>query len=354
MSSIFSKYKDNLLDFAESRDKGMLKYPLKKTGNMLNNYTRGDFIVIGGRKTSGKSSFILHNYVISPLIQKLQASKENTPCDVKVMYLNTRKNVKTTLERMIVNFSSQKNGGNKIGVPTLYGLDGPHKKLSVEKCKSIIGTSMNTFNTLSEKGFLNVISAKKSIYEIDSIIRSSMEEYGTLDESTGEFTYNDSHKDMLAIVAVDDVTGIYAEAGSSNIRNDNSHLIAGKLKELAKIYNFVLVLAVPSASTYSKTSYHSSSLEEVAPYGIYADRVIILHNPAETEEKHMLGYNVPSFINSRTGVCYLRTAFIAANYMGPSNLSVGFMMYPENGYIIELPASDDIEELDNYLEIVNE
>jgi hypothetical protein len=52
--------------------------------------------------------FILHNYVISPLIQKNKCEETRNPFDVKVIYLNTRKNVKSTIERMIVNYNSQK------------------------------------------------------------------------------------------------------------------------------------------------------------------------------------------------------------------------------------------------------
>jgi hypothetical protein len=44
----------------------------------------------------------------------------------------------------------------------------------------------------------------------------------------------------------------------------------------------IIVLAVPSSNTYIKATGHMSSLEEVA-YHIYADRVVILHNPIETE-----------------------------------------------------------------------
>jgi hypothetical protein len=51
----------------------------------------------------------------------------------------------------------------------------------------------------------------------------------------------------------------------------------------------IIVLAVPSSNTYIKATGHMSSLEEVAPT-IYADRVVILHNPIETGDKHMLGY----------------------------------------------------------------
>jgi hypothetical protein len=77
-------------------------------------------------------------------------------------------------------------------------------------------------------------------------------------------------------------------------------------------------------------------LEEVAPYHIYADRVVILHNPIETGDKHMRVRD-RGFCNPRTGICYLRTAFIAANY-GPSGIYIGYFLYPENGHIMELPT----------------
>lgn len=354
MSSIFSRYRDPILEYIEDKEKNNLRFPMYKTGNVLNNYTRGDFIIVGGRKTSGKSSFILHNYVISPLIQKINAKKKEAPFDVKVIYLNTRKNIKSTIERMIVNYNSQKNKGTKIGVPSLYGFEGNHIKLSSAKAKSLITSSMSTFDHLSDKGILSVVSARKSLYEIDNIIRASMEEYGDLDEETGEFTYAEEHSKLFPIISIDDITGIFTDTGSNNIRNENSHQLAIKLKSLAKVYNIIIVLAVPSSSTYIKAAGHMCSLEEVAPYHIYADRVIIMHNPIETGEKHMLGYETGDFVNPRTGICYLRTAFIASNYMGPSGLYIGYFMFPENGHMFELPTSDKIDEVEVFADMARE
>ena len=54
--NIFKKFRDPLLELAEKKQNYNLRYPMKKLGDALNNYTRGDFIVVGGRKTSGKSS----------------------------------------------------------------------------------------------------------------------------------------------------------------------------------------------------------------------------------------------------------------------------------------------------------
>jgi hypothetical protein len=57
--------------------------------------------------------------------------RNKEPLDVKVIYLNTRKNVKS-IERMIVNYNSQKNNGTKIGVPSLYGFEGKYKAIHYE------------------------------------------------------------------------------------------------------------------------------------------------------------------------------------------------------------------------------
>jgi hypothetical protein len=91
---------------------------------------------------------------------------------------------------MIVNYNSQKQR-YKIGVPSLYGFEGNHIKLSTTKAE-VITSTMSTFDQLSDKA--GAISARKSLYEIDNLIRSSMEEYGDLDEETGEFTYKEEHQ----------------------------------------------------------------------------------------------------------------------------------------------------------------
>jgi sugar-specific transcriptional regulator TrmB len=152
-----------------------------------------------------KSSFILHNYVISPLIQN-KCEETRNPFDVKVIYLNTRKNVKSTIERMIVNYNSKKTTvQNWCSIIVRIR---NHIKLSTTKAKEMITSTMSTFDQLSDKGILSAISARKSLYEIDNLIRSSMEEYGDLDEETGEFTYKEEHSKLIPIIAID-VTGIF-------------------------------------------------------------------------------------------------------------------------------------------------
>jgi NAD(P)H-hydrate repair Nnr-like enzyme with NAD(P)H-hydrate epimerase domain len=57
-----------------------------------------------------------------------------------------------------------------------------------------------------------------------------MEEYGDLDEETESLPIKRNTK-LIPIIAIDDVTGIFTDTGSNNIKNENSHQLAIKLKD---------------------------------------------------------------------------------------------------------------------------
>jgi len=354
MASIFSMFKDSMLDFIDSGSKYNLKMPLPKTRNALGNYTRGDFIVVGGRKTSGKSSFMLHNYITSPLIQRITTGKTEKPFKTHVIYINSRKSAKATIERMVVNYVSTKNKGNKLGVPSLYGFQGRHAKISPEKAKAVLTSTMGIFDTLINKHILTVLSAKKTIFEIEDVVQSVMSQYGTFENADDyEFVYNEKDKDVIPILVIDDITSIIGEGGGPVMKFENAHKLGIKLKTMAKALNMVVVLAVPSLTKYTKGAFHKSSVEEVEPYHLYADRVVIMHNPMETGDSKVLGYEIKDFVNKVTGISYFRMLFVASNYMGASGIYIPYFMYPENGFLLELPSYDDDRKMEKFYDIVD-
>jgi hypothetical protein len=348
MASIFSRYKDVLIDLAATEHKKDLQFPLTKVGEVINGYTRGDFIIVGGKKTSGKGSFVLNNYVTYPLLKRATSKAENKKIDIKVIHINTRKSAKTTLEKLIVNYAVNKNGLCKLGVPSLYGLSGKQEKISRPLAKSIIASTTSVFEQFSEKGILSVITGRKSIYEISMLIKQSLAEYGEYNEELEEFVYKPEHADMIPIVSIDDITGITLEAVSGEdigIRNSAAAQVALELKNLAKTYNILLVLVVPSGPVYGNSNNYSSVLEEVSPYHSFCDRVLLLKNPGESEKyKHVLGYDSTKFVSRVNGACYFRSLYVASNYMGASGVYLPLFMYPENGTFMELPPP--VEDMD--------
>ena len=71
-------------------------------------------------------------------MQKLTAKKRGKPFDLKLLYINTRKNAKEVIERMTVNYSSHKFKGNKISIQSLYGYTGATFKVKTEVAKTYI------------------------------------------------------------------------------------------------------------------------------------------------------------------------------------------------------------------------
>jgi hypothetical protein len=85
---------------------------------------------------------------------------------------------------MIVNYNSQKNNGTKNWCSIIV-------RIRRKSYKAIHYEGEGDDNFYNEhvrsaiwQRILSAISARKSLYEIDNLIRSSMEEYGDLDEET--------------------------------------------------------------------------------------------------------------------------------------------------------------------------
>lgn len=348
--SIFSEYKSTFLSFIEDRDYSDLKFPLAKIGRVLNNYVMGDFIVVGGRKTSGKSSFMLYNYVTSPLLQHLnEESDPSSLIHTRVVYINTRSSKKSVMEKMAVNFLSARAGGNRLSVPSLYGMHGPHLKLDIDNSKLLVSNAFNSFNKLIHEGILSVFTGRRSLASIENILDRVMEEFGTIVDST--FTFTPGNEDAKILIVIDDASGIYDDNGLTG--KQIAAKLSSILRTFAKTYGVLIVLGVPSAIARSQIGVHIPTSDEISPYMTYADRSIILHNPVETGDYKSLGYVMEDFRNDYSGVTYFRFAYIANNSMGPTGSFIPLFLYPENGVFLEVPSADDEVEVDEFIEARN-
>ena len=343
--SIFSDNKDAIISLIENEDDTFLHFPLKRLHGLLNGYNFGDVILVGGRKTGGRSSFVLSNYVVAPIIQKSTKANINKP--LKVLYFNSRHSIKYILERMAVNYVSQKAGGNKLGIPSLYGMVGATSKLGKDKAKTIVSQVFDFFHKRTLDGTLSVIPGKRNIAEFEMHIDRTMEEYGTFDDR-GDFEFKDDNDDNNIIVVIDDISGIVSSVTGN--KGEGVHYVMNSIRQIAHKYRLLIVISAP-VSGYFQGMYKSSA-DELTPYNIYADRSIILHNPLETSSHKFIGYSTEEWINSKTGICYIRSAFVATNSMGASSVYVPLFLYPENGVFKELPKADDLDNLYAFQDLI--
>lgn len=349
---IFKNIKDTLLDYVDRDTKTELKYPLFKVGKAINNYRAGDFIVVGGRKTSGKGYFLLNNYIISPLLQKEKANKFEDRLDVNILYFSTKRSMKLTIERMIVNYFSQKDRGSKLSISDLYGYNKTKGGISKAKSKAIIISALKHFNMLEKTEVIDVFSGKKTVDSLRDIIHDKMERYGSFSSDWRDFIYKEEYKHHKTIIVIDDASGVVNETGGPALKNLTAVSLGMALREYATILNVTIVLSVPSDNTFFRDRMYKGYLNTISPYDHYADRVLLLHNPVETSDESVFDYKMSEFRNEKTGINYFRFLHIASNYMGPSGIILPLFLFPENGYFKELPKADDDIKLDPFFDIV--
>lgn len=354
---IINRIKDKILDKIENVENLDIQMELPKTNKILNGYIRGEFIVVSGRKTSGKSSFILKNYVMD-LMQQKQIYK--TDLGMKIMYFNTKKTYMSTIERMAAYYIASKSTSDlnkKISIASFYKYLGQSRNFP----KSFIKTKMLNFikylSVYVEKDYIDVITGSYSIDEIVTIIKDSFSNYGLFNETDTKFEYKDDDSSFIPVIVIDDATMITGENGANCIRNENASRLAMELKKLARALKAIVVLNVPSTSMYKsfgkKDKMYINSVDEVNPYTSYADKIIFMHNPAETEDFHPIGYSLENFVNTTEGICYFRYLNVAANSLGASGVIIPYFFYPQSGFIEELPEAIDESKLQKYYNTIN-
>jgi len=363
MGNLIRDIKNSLLDKVEAGDNKLLRFPLPKTGKIMNNYVRGDFIVVSGRKTSGKRSFILKNYVLEPIFAKIKYKKA---LDVRVFYFSTSRGLSPLLEKLSAMYISAEEVKankdmfyNKVSISSFYNYSNADIAYGKATAKGLLNKAFNVLSKFIEKNYLKFFDGTKTVFEIKNIMKSLFTAYGRYDEDFDTFTYKEEYEDMVPIIIVDDASMVLGEDGKNSIRNDNSAKLGMVLKEMAKTLNAIVVLNVPSASIYTsqKEKIYMNRLEEIGAYSNFADKVLFLHNPQETQDRYVFNYDMLDFINENTGVCYFRHMTIAANTSGPSSVTIPYFFFPQSGEMYELPQETDGEvnnELYGFISLVGQ
>jgi len=335
----FNIIRDQILSDIEAGKEQQFSYPLKRIGSILGAYPKKEFLGIGGRKTAGKGYFMLNNYVIAPILQELRASKIDETLGLNLIYVNNKKTYRSTIERMVVNFTSNINKGSKIGIPSLYEpMTRINRRYPKEKSKQLILEAVSRFSKLEDDKKIHLLSNRHSVESLRDTIYSIMEETGSFNGDYTEFTYSKKKGIRNTIIVIDDASGITGSEGKAALRNADAVELAMALKEISRMFDCLVVLGIPSANDFYKDTMYKGYVSALSPYGIYTDRLAIMHNPLETSDVTPMGYTLDDFINPKTGISYFRFMNILANHSGPSNVAIPLFMFPENGYFIELPS----------------
>lgn len=349
--SLFDKYIiDAVKNGLENPNKG-IPIPLKKLSRFTNYIERGQYTVIGGKPTSGKTALMDFIYMINVYKwwRELGYDEEGRPIDnpnrppLKMFYFNMKSKPAIKWQKWICLYLKLEYG-IIIDIPTLTGQIGRLYDLDeglIEKIKSA-----KEFFEDFENDVMHMISGHKQPTSIFNIVHDYMHEIGRIDES-GNYVLDDEHVGSIVCLFVDNTNFLLPEA--EGFQNTSVEGLKRKLNEhadiLSKFYKVNVTLVVPSKSSYSsKVKDSEPSYKELGVFADSTDLGLITYNPYNENNNKYLGYDVDDTVIK--GKTRLRTVSVVRNPKGLENVTVGMWFFGECGYFAEAPHPTQVEDIE--------
>jgi len=314
--------------------------PLKELTKYTNYIQRGQYVIVGGRPTSGKRSFVQFNYLLHICKWVIEEFEPNKRPPVKFFYFCPGGDTAYLLQKWTCAYLKLK---NQIVIDTatlngeigeLYSLKNPDFLHVVEAIRE----AEEFFDEVLEGGIIEIITTHQTATSIkDQLERFMINEVGEIDH--GVFKPNIDWLGYYIFYIIDDVQQLSTES-YGNVTLDRQgiyrlmHSFNIELKQKFKI-NPVIILPVP----FSSGRKIQDSLPSYKDLGVFyngSDLGLIMYNPFNEQNFSYLGFDIKEWI-FKGGKFRFRSVTIVRN-KGAQNITKGLMFLEECGYFRELPV----------------
>jgi hypothetical protein len=334
-----------------SRTNNGIPIPLGKLSKYTNYIERGTNIVIGGRPTTGKTSFMDYLYFISVFKwwRELDMPAEDRP-PLKFYYFNLKERKTIKVQKWFCLYMKLYRD-KVIDIPTLNSDIGKLYDLS-DSDKEAIQEADEFFDELEDHiVFVNNPQTPSDIY---NRVKRDMEECGGYDEE-GNFRYSEENLGMITFVLTNNTERLVPETDGFQMMNTDAlkRKFSTYMDDLKNIFNTVNVWIEPSKVSNSRMVRDSEpTYKELGHASKIADIGIVLYNPFNENNNNYQNYPVEKMIIR--GKNRLRTATIVRNSRGLENITVGLIFLGECGYFRESPHPNDEDDWDTIDELLRE
>lgn len=344
----------NVIDYNQSNssNKGY-KFPLlPKLNDTIGNIQQGQVHVVSGLPSSGVTSFIDQNYVMSVLLQWYNTKPEERQ-NLKIFYYSMKDDELKRLQLLLCNYLKLVDN-LKTDIATLNNQAGQLYSLKDDKhLPKAIKNSSSFFNEILDNEILVI---KDGEYKPTDIYNDMIDYVGTIGKKSidGDFVYNEDHEDQITLVIVDSVDHFLPDnEGFGVIKgNDLDEKFQRHVRSLKKIYKLSFVLAVPSIPGYIRSPKDTEPhYRQLGNYGSLADKGVCIYNPVN--EKNMRLYNGDETLYiSPKGSVLMRTWHVVRNTEGIESVYDRMLFLPGTSYMIEHPYREKVEDLDDILDVL--
>jgi len=172
---------------------------------------------------------------------------------------------------------------------------------------------------------------------------------------SSEYIYEESYKNQITIVIIDNVKRMKNESHNGNFYDENElhKKLNEYLIELRDFYKITPVVIVPSFNIpgINRPTQMTADIREFKHYFSDSNVAIHLTNPHRLQIEKFEGYKVKDFM-ADDGIPRFRAITILNNSEGRDNLIIPQWMMPENGMLFDLPRVDQDVELTQVMEFI--
>jgi hypothetical protein len=321
---------------------------LPKLNDVIGNIRQGQVHIITGLPSSGVTSFLDQNYVMSVLLQWYDTEPEKRQ-KIKILYYSMKDSQLKKLQLLLCNYLKLVNN-LKTDILTLNNQVGKQMDLNTDTVlKKAIEDASGFFNEILDNEILII---KDGQYKPTDIYNDVVKYMGTIGKKNKEnFEYETKYEDQITLVVVDSTDYFIPDNDGFGILTGNAldDKFQKTVRTLKKIYNVSFAIVTPTIQGFIRTPKDTEPhFRNLGSYGSLADKAICIYNPIN--EKNIKFYNGEEDIYiSPRGSILMRTWHVVRNIDGVENYD-RMLFLPGTSYMMEYTYKNKLDDIDDILD----
>lgn len=333
-SDVISKMKYHF----DKKDEGYTLPLAPGLNTAIGNILPGQYTVVSGQPSSGRTSFVDTNYVLGTLLQwYVQENRQ----PLKVLYFSLKDSTIKKLQMLLCTYLKMV-FNYRVDIPTLNSQPGRVGEIAESPhILAAIDTAQEFFDYIIDNGVLEIISDRTKPTEI----------YNIVSEKISKMEEEDPGLDPLVLVVVDSTDRLTIE--SDTFRSISGLDLDEKMNSYAvdlskKLYAHVVLVTptVQSSSRFPKEN--EPTFRQLGLFGTNCDRGIIMYNPiGDGNLNYLIAREMNMDFFKFNGLNLLRIAYVAKNTDGIEAVDYRLLFMPGTGFMIEHKYNNEVTSLED-------
>jgi hypothetical protein len=344
----------DVIDYNKAKAHKGFFFPLTpKLNGVIGNLQQSQITIVSGMPSSGLSSFVDQNYVISILLQWYNTPEDKRP-PLKIFYFSMKTPAIKRIQLLLCNYLKLVYGIH-VDLPTLNSQAGKLYNIDDDQVlQDSIDEAELFFDEVFDEEVLTVIGGQKTPTDIyNEVVRYAHLKGDKTSEKA--FEYKEEYHNLTTIVVVDATDYLLEDReGHGSVSGaDLDDKFQRYLRELKSTYLISPVIIVPSSLGYVRSVKDTEPhFKHLGSYGKIADKGICIYN--SVAEKNVKFYDADEtlYVTAR-GNTLMRTWHVVKNEDGIESVYNRLLFLPGTGYMVEHDLSKKVSSIDDVIEVID-